>query len=222
MKLVLLGPPGAGKGSVAALIKDRFNFLHISTGDILREEIRKDSPLAKEIKSYIERGALVPDEVITKIVDKKFSQDLRPEQGFMLDGYPRNLAQAQELDNILAKTASSLDLVLNMEATLSIILMRISGRRICKKCGAVYHMTNKPPKLKDVCDICAGPLYQRSDDNEGTIQNRMDVYNQITAPILDYYRQQSKLVTFDGDKETADIFEEFVKWLNENKSSHPH
>lgn len=217
MKIVLLGPPGAGKGSVAALIKDKYALLHISTGDILREEIRKESPLAKEIKSYIERGALVPDEVITKMVDQKLTKDLKPSQGFMLDGYPRNQAQAQELDAILKKTNSSLDFVLNMDASLPLILKRISGRRICKKCGAVYHLTNKPPKADGVCDSCAGPLYQRSDDNEDTIRNRMTVYNSSTAPILDYYRKQDKLVSFDGDKETDVLFEEFVKFINENQ-----
>lgn len=217
MRIVLLGPPGAGKGSVAALIKDRYALLHISTGDILREEIRKESPLAKEIKSYIERGALVPDEVITKMVDQKLTKDLGVTEGFMLDGYPRNDSQAKELDAILKKIDSSLDFVLNMEASLPLILSRISGRRICKKCGAVYHMTNKPPKAAGVCDACSGPLYQRSDDNEETIKNRMSVYNSSTAPILEYYRKQGKLVTFDGDKETNVLFEEFVKFLNENK-----
>ena len=180
MRIVLLGPPGAGKGSVAALIKDRYALLHISTGDILREEVRKESPLAKEIKSYIERGALVPDEVITKMVDQKLTKDLSVTQGFMLDGYPRNDAQAKELDAILKRIDSSLDFVLNMEATLPLILKRISGRRICKKCGAVYHLTNKPPKAADACDVCSGPLYQRSDDNEETIKNRMSVYNSST------------------------------------------
>lgn len=217
MRIVLLGPPGAGKGSVAALIKDRYALLHISTGDILREEVRKESPLAKEIKSYIERGALVPDEVITKMVDQKLTKDLSVTQGFMLDGYPRNDAQAKELDAILKRIDSSLDFVLNMEATLPLILKRISGRRICKKCGAVYHLTNKPPKAADACDVCSGPLYQRSDDNEETIKNRMSVYNSSTAPILEYYRKQGKLVAFDGDKETDVLFEEFVKFLNENK-----
>lgn len=217
MRIVLLGPPGAGKGSVAALIKDRYDLLHISTGDILREEIRKESPLSKEIKSFIERGALVPDEVITKMVDQKLTKDLNATQGFMLDGYPRNDSQAKELDAILKRIDSSLDFVLNLEATLPLILNRISGRRICKKCGAVYHLTNKPPKSAGVCDVCSGPLFQRSDDNEETIKNRMSVYNISTSPILEYYRQQDKLVTFNGDKETDILFAEFVKFINENK-----
>ncbi len=220
MKIVLLGPPGAGKGSVAALIKDKYALLHISTGDILREEIRKESPLAKEIKSYIERGALVPDEVITKMVDQKLTKDLKPSQGFMLDGYPRNQAQAEELDAILKKANTSLDFVLNLEASLPLILNRISGRRICKKCGAVYHLTNKPPKSDGVCDDCSGPLYQRSDDNEETIRNRMAVYNSSTAPILDYYRKQDKLISFDGDRETKVLFQEFANFINENQRFH--
>ena len=222
MKIVLLGPPGAGKGSLAALIKERFKILHISTGDILREEMRKDSPLAKEIKGYIEKGALVPDQVITKIVGQKFTNDIKPAQGFMLDGYPRNTAQAQALDRILQKTKTSLDFVLNMEASLSNILERISGRLICKKCGAVFHMTNKPPKVKNVCDACGGPLYQRSDDNEETIKKRMNVYTESTAPILDYYGKQKKLRTVNGNEETKIIFEQFVQSLNEDKKRHSH
>ena len=220
MKIVLLGPPGAGKGSLAALIKDHYKILHISTGDILREEIRRDSPLATEIKSYIERGALVPDSVITKIVDQKLTHGLKPQDGFMLDGYPRNAAQAEDLDKILKKTGASLDFVLNMEASLPLILKRISGRRICKACGAVYHVTNKPSKVSNVCDACQGALYQRTDDNEETILNRMKVYNESTAPILDYYRKQNKLRMIDGDEETDILFENFVKSLNEDKKFH--
>jgi adenylate kinase len=220
MKIVLLGPPGAGKGSLAALIKDHYKILHISTGDILREEMKKDSPLAQEIKGFIERGALVPDSVITKIVDQKLTHGLKPNEGFMLDGFPRNAAQAEDLDKILKKTGASLDFVLNMDASLSLILKRISGRRICKKCGAVYHVTNKPSKVKDVCDACSGPLYQRTDDNEETILNRMKVYNESTAPILDYYRKQNKLRAIDGDEETDILFEQFVKSMNEDKKFH--
>jgi adenylate kinase len=220
MKIVLLGPPGAGKGSLAALIKDHYKVLHISTGDILREEMKKDSPLAKEIKGFIERGALVPDEVITKIVDQKLTHGLKPQDGFMLDGYPRNASQAEDLDKILKKTNASLDFVLNMEASLPLILKRISGRRICKTCGAVYHVTNKPSKVNGVCDACQGALYQRTDDNEETVKTRMQVYAQSTAPILDYYRKQNKLRTIDGDEETDILFDEFVKSLNEDKKFH--
>jgi adenylate kinase len=220
MKIVLLGPPGAGKGSLAALIKDHYKILHISTGDILREEMKKDSPLAREIKGYIEKGALVPDEVITKIVDQKLTHGLKPNEGFMLDGYPRNASQASDLDKILKKTNSSLDFVLNMEASLPLILKRISGRRICKQCGAVYHATNKPPKVAGVCDACQGTLYQRTDDNEETVQNRMKVYTESTAPILDYYRKQNKLRTIDGDEETDILFKQFVESLNEDKKFH--
>ncbi len=220
MKIVLLGPPGAGKGSLAALIKDHYKILHISTGDILREEMKKDSPLAREIKSFIERGALVPDEVITKIVDQKLTHGLKPQDGFMLDGYPRNASQAEDLDKILKKTNASLDFVLNMEASLPLILKRISGRRICKTCGAVYHVTNKPSKTSGVCDACQGALYQRTDDNEETVKNRMKVYAESTAPILDYYRKQNKLRTIDGDEETDILFNEFVKSVNEDKKFH--
>jgi adenylate kinase len=220
MRIVLLGPPGAGKGSLAALIKDHYKILHISTGDILREEMKKDSPLAKEIKSFIERGALVPDNVITKIVDQKLTHGLKPTDSYMLDGYPRNAAQAEDLDKILKKTNASLDFVLNMEASLSLILKRISGRRICKSCGAVYHVSNHPPKAANICDVCQGALYQRTDDNEDTVLARMKVYNESTAPLLDYYRKQNKLRTIDGDDETSVLFDQFAKSLNEDKTFH--
>jgi len=220
MKIVLLGPPGAGKGSLAALIKDHFKIWHISTGDILREEISKVSPLAAEIKSYIEYGNLVPDTLITKIVDQKLTYGLRPEEGFMLDGYPRTAAQAEDLDKILKKTGSSLDLVLDLETSLNLIVKRITGRRICRKCRAVYHISNHPPKVANICDTCQGALHQRADDNEETVKTRMEIYAHTTAPILDYYRKHDKLHTIDGDEETLVLFQEFVQFVNENKEFH--
>ncbi len=217
MRCVLLGPPGAGKGSLAGIIKDMIG-VHISTGDMLREEMKKGSQLGLEIKSLIEKGALVSDEIVTKLVEQRVTNDPSLAKGYMLDGFPRTTQQAKDLDVILGKAGQPLDFVLCMEASLGLILTRLTGRRICRKCGAVFHMTNKPPKNSGVCDVCQGELYQRSDDNEETISKRMDVYETSTKPIIDYYAAQNKLIRINGDKETAELREDLIKILNEDKS----
>lgn len=217
MRFVLLGPPGAGKGSLAGLIKDELGVLHISTGDMLREEMKKGSELGVQAKSLIEKGALVPDEMITKLVEQKVTTDPDLAKGYMLDGFPRTTQQAADLDKILVKMGQPLDFVLCMDASLDIILMRLTGRRVCRKCGAIFHVRNKPSKQLNVCDECGGELYQRSDDNETTIRKRLDVYESSTKPIIDYYAAQGKLRNFDGDKETNDLRIEFVKMINEDK-----
>ena len=218
MRCVLLGPPGAGKGSLAAVIKEMVG-AHISTGDMLREEMKKGSQLGLEIKSLIEKGALVSDEIVTKLVEQRVTSDPSLEKGFMLDGFPRTSQQAEDLDKILAKAGKPLDFVLCMEASVGLILTRLTGRRICRKCGAVFHVKNKPSKKPGVCDVCEGELYQRSDDNEETIRKRMEVYETSTKPIIDYYAAQNKLIRIDGDKETADLREDLIKMLNEDKSN---
>ena len=218
MRIVLLGPPGAGKGSLAGLIKEIMNIAHISTGDMLREEMKKGSDLGLEIKGLIEKGALVSDEIVTRLVEQRVSGgDVKD---FMLDGFPRTVKQAEDLDTILVKAGKPLDFALNMEADIEIILMRLTGRRVCKKCGALYHLRNKPPKSPGVCDVCGGVLYQRSDDNEATIRTRMEVYETSTRPIVDYYAKTGRLKEISGNKETADVRDDLVKILNEDKKSH--
>jgi adenylate kinase len=219
MRIVLLGPPGAGKGSLAGLVKGMLNIAHISTGDMLREEMKKGSALGLEIKGLIEKGALVSDEIVTRLVEDRLTNDAQLAKGYMLDGFPRTVKQAQDLDAILAKANKPLDVAVSMEAGIEIILMRLTGRRVCKKCGALYHLRNKPSKVADVCDACGGPLYQRSDDNEETIRNRMDIYMTSTQPIVDYYAKTGRLKKIDGDKETADLAQDLVKLLNEDKKS---
>ena len=209
MKIVLLGPPGAGKGSLAGLLKDKFQLAHISTGDMLREEIKTGSALGNEIKALIEKGALVPDELVTKLVEQRVSRV----SDYMLDGYPRTVAQAQALDQILTRLGKPLDFALTMDADLNIILKRLTGRRVCRKCGALYHLTNKPSKQAGVCDACGGETYQRGDDNEETIRKRMQIYAESTEPIIDYYAKQDKLKTVDGNKETVDLCNELVQML---------
>jgi len=218
MNLVLLGPPGAGKGTLAKIITDSIGLVHVSTGDILREEISNDTPLGQEAKSYIDGGNLVPDEVVTKLIDNKFKTDEKLDKGFMLDGYPRTEQQAKDLDNILIEAKKTLDVVVYMESTLPVIISRLAGRRICKKCGHVYHVKNRPPKVEGVCDECSGELYQRPDDNEETIKKRMDVYLKSTQPIIEYYKKQNKLVNIDGDKESEDLYSE-LKTIFENSGT---
>ena len=216
MKIVLLGPPGAGKGTLAKIIKDQLNVPHISTGDILREEIARQSGLGLKVKSCVDKGELVPDDLVIALIEKKLSDPAIKSKGHMLDGFPRNKNQAEALEKILNRIGQPLDFALYMTASLPMILRRLSGRRVCKQCGAVYHLTNRPAKQEGVCDLCGGPLYQRVDDNEGTIRKRMDVYLKNTQPMLDYYQAKGKLKTFDGDLETEEIFEILLKMLHED------
>ncbi len=205
MRVVLLGPPGAGKGSLAGLLKEKYHLAHISTGDMLREEIKKGTALGLEIKSLMTKGALVSDELVTKLVEQRFGHDPDLKKGCMLDGFPRTVKQAQDLDALLAKRNAPLDFALNMEADGDLILKRLTGRRVCRACGALFHMTNRPPLSPSVCDVCGGEVYQRTDDNEETIKARMQVYRTSTQPIIDYYAKQHKLKKLDGNLETADL-----------------
>lgn len=209
MKLVLLGPPGAGKGTQANLLKELFGVAHISTGDILREEMKNQTPLGKEVKKFVESGALVPDEVVTKIIEGRLLRGQDQPKGFMLDGFPRTKTQAEDLDSILSKNQSPLDYAVYFESTLPVIIQRLTGRRVCRKCGALFHAVNKPPKKPGVCDLCAGELYQRSDDNEETIKNRIAVYEKSTQPIIEYYQKQGKLIKVDADQ-NADLVKNFL------------
>jgi len=205
MKIVLLGPPGVGKGTLAGFLKEKYNLAHISTGDMLREEIKKGSDLGVELKKIITSGALVSDELVTKLVQQKIEHDLDLSKGFMFDGFPRTVTQAVDLDTILKKVNAPLDFVLNLDADFDVLLKRMTGRRVCRKCGALYHVISKPPLKADVCDACGGEIYQRTDDNEKTIQARMEVYQKSTAPIIDYYAKQNKIKKVDANMEAAEV-----------------
>jgi len=205
MKIVLLGPPGVGKGTLADHLKEKYKLAHISTGDMLREEIKKGTELGLEIKSLMEKGALVSDELVTRIVKQKIEHGLDLNKGFMFDGFPRTVNQAQDLDLLLAQVKSPLDFVISLEADVNVLLGRLTGRRVCRKCGALFNVTYKPSQKEGVCDVCGGELYQRGDDNEKTIQSRMQVYQQSTAPIIDYYAKQNKLKKIDANVEAAEV-----------------
>jgi len=213
MRVVLLGPPGAGKGSLAGVLKDKYHLVHISTGDMLREETKKETPLGAEIKGLIARGALVSDELVTKLVQQRFVHDAGLKKGYMLDGFPRTVQQAKDLDAILEKARLPLDFALNMEADQDVLLRRLTGRRVCRKCGALFHIADKKPKKEGVCDLCGGELYQRADDNEETIKSRMKVYLESTQPIIDYYAKQHKLKKLDSNVETADLVKSLAALL---------
>lgn len=217
MNTILLGPPGAGKGTLAAMLKDNFGLLHISTGDLLREEMKGGTELGKTIKKYVDSGELVPDEVVIAMIEKKLSEKNSGSKGYMLDGFPRTTVQAQDLDKILTKIGQPIDYALYMEASLPVILQRLTGRRVCRKCGAIVHIKNRPSKVAGVCDVCSGELYQRPDDTEETIKNRMQVYAEKTAPIVDYYAKQGKLETLSGDEETEDLLKIVAKIFNDGQ-----
>ncbi|NTV28908.1 MAG: adenylate kinase [Candidatus Omnitrophica bacterium] len=218
MIIVLLGAPGAGKGTLATALKDQLGVHHISTGDLIRAEIKGGTPIGLEIKRYVESGGLVPDEVVTKMIEGKIAATAKDGKGYMFDGFPRTSAQAQDLDKILQKNGLQIDFTLYMEASLDIVLKRLTGRRVCKACGALYHLTGMPSKKPGICDKCGGELYQRADDNEDTITKRMTVYAESTRPIIDFYKAQGKLKAVNADREAGEVKAALLKILNDAKS----
>jgi adenylate kinase len=213
-RVVLLGPPGAGKGTQAKLLQDEFGACQISTGDILRKAVAEQTPLGKEAAEYINRGALVPDDVIVNLVAERL-KERDCEKGFILDGFPRTIPQAQGLDRILKTMGLSLNGVLSVQVPEGIIIERLAGRRTCRSCGALSHMVFKPPKKAGVCDRCGGELYQRDDDREETIANRLRVYEKQTAPLANYYRERGLLREIDGVGEVNDIRARVTKALGD-------
>lgn len=210
MRLILLGPPGAGKGTQAANIVEKYQLPHISTGDIFRANIKQGTELGRRAKEFMDKGELVPDSLVVELVEDRLQKD-DTRIGFMLDGFPRTLPQAEALDSVLANMGSTLNYVVNIVVDPSVLVERAVGRRICRDCGATYHIKFNPSKEESVCDKCSGELYQRSDDNEETVSNRISVYTNETAPLVEYYTKAGKLVSIDGlqdiDKVFADIQE---------------
>jgi adenylate kinase len=210
MRLILLGPPGAGKGTQAAVLSKQFNIPAISTGDILREAVKSGSPIGLRAKSYMDKGDLVPDKVVAGIVADRINQP-DTEKGFMLDGFPRTINQAHALERELDKTGIDLDIVLYFETSEKVCVERLSGRRVCRDCGAVYHLKNMPPKIEGICDKCSGALYQREDDKEETVRKRLKVYENNTAPLIDYYAKKGLLKKISGDSEVNEANREITE-----------
>ncbi|MFH0941047.1 MAG: adenylate kinase [Candidatus Omnitrophota bacterium] len=202
MKLILFGPPGAGKGTQAKLLTQRFKLPHISTGDILRNEVKNNTDLGKKAKGFMEAGGLVPDSLVTEMVKNRMSQkDLG--KGFILDGYPRTETQAKALDEILK---TGIDRAIYLSTSEKVVVQRLTGRRVCPKCGTNYHITNMPPKKDMLCDQCQVELYQRPDDNEATVKNRLNVYLNESESVLNYYKKQGKLENISGDLDSEEVF----------------
>ena len=207
MRLLIMGRPGAGKGTQAANIKEYYSIPHISTGDMFRAAIKEGTELGKLAKSYMDKGALVPDEVTIGIVKERLLKD-DCKKGFLLDGFPRNVLQAEALDSFMKEQGISLDAVLDVNVDASILIRRIVGRRICKTCGATYHIDFNKPKKEGICDNCGTPLIQRADDTIETAGSRLEVYDKQTAPLLAYYEKQNLLKTVNGDQELNKVFED--------------
>jgi adenylate kinase len=212
--VVLLGPPGAGKGTQAKLLREKYHACQISTGDILRKAVADQSPLGKEAAGFINRGALVPDSLIVKLVAERLKES-DCEKGFILDGFPRTIQQAQSLAEILAELGFTLSAVLSVQVPNHVIVERLAGRRTCRDCGTLYHRNFDPPQREGICDHCGGDLVQRDDDREETIRARLDVYDTQTAPLVDFYRDQGILREIDGVGKVEDIRDRIVRALGD-------
>jgi adenylate kinase len=214
MKLVLLGPPGAGKGTQAETIVARNGVVHISTGDIFRKNLKENTPLGLKAKTYMDKGLLVPDDVTVAMVADRLSED-DCKKGYMLDGFPRTIAQAQALDGILGAKGEKLDCALVITADYSALTERIVGRRICKNCGATYHVKFNPPKEDNVCGKCGGALYQRNDDKEETVVKRLEEYDEKTSPLIEYYEKKGIAKKVDGRKPIDQVAKDIAAVLSE-------
>ncbi|RFB11541.1 adenylate kinase [Bacillus sp. HNG] len=205
MNLVLMGLPGAGKGTQAEKIVEKYNIPHISTGDMFRAAIKDGTELGLQAKSFMDKGELVPDEVTIGIVRERLSKD-DCNQGFLLDGFPRTVPQAEALEVILTDLEKKIDYVINIEVDSAILLERLTGRRICKECGATYHLVFNPPSQEGTCDKCGGELYQRADDNAETVGTRLQVNIEQSKPLLDFYQEKGYLRNIDGQQEINKVF----------------
>jgi len=204
MRLILLGPPGAGKGTLAKPLIEKYHIPQISTGDILRQAVKDGTELGKSAKSYMDRGDLVPDDVIIGIVKERIkADDCKP--GYIFDGFPRTVPQAEALDRVLQELGTPLTAVINMEVPEDVVVARLSGRRTCRKCGALLHVIFNPPVKEGICNACGGELYQRDDDNETTIRQRLGVYRQQTFPLIEHYTKQGLIKTIDGSVEAKNV-----------------
>lgn len=212
MNLLIMGPPGGGKGTQAEVLVRGLGVTHISTGDMFREAVKEGTEMGKKAKEYMDKGQLVPDEVVIGMVKERLS---RPDcaRGFLLDGFPRTLAQAEALDATLKEMGIKLDAVININVPRERILERLTGRRVCRNCGATYHVKYNPPKVEGKCNSCGGELYQRSDDTEETVNKRLDVYEAQTQPLIEYYAKQGLIKDINGDQDIKKVSEDMLASL---------
>ena len=214
LRTILLGPPGAGKGTQAVKIVEKYGVPHISTGDIFRENIKNGTELGKKAQEYMNKGELVPDDLV---IDLATSRLLEPDcaNGFLLDGFPRTVYQAEKLDEFLAAHDSKIDVVLDIAVEKEELITRLTGRRVCKTCGASFHVVSVPPKQEGICDFCGGELIPRADDNLETVTNRIEVYEAQTMPLVDYYENAGNIAHINGAASLEDVFGDIVKAIGE-------
>lgn len=216
MRLIMLGAPGAGKGTHALLLSKEYNIPQISTGDILRSHIKNETDLGKKAKKYMDKGLLVPDELVVEIVKKRIQEE-DCKEGFILDGFPRTIPQAEALDKALEELAIALDKVVNIDVPDEVIIKRMAGRRVCSNCGASYHIENKKPLKENICDECGSELKQREDDKEETVRKRLQVYEEQTKPLIEYYEKRGILLTIEGDGSVEEIGNKIKNTLEVSK-----
>ncbi|HML36971.1 MAG TPA: adenylate kinase [Bacillota bacterium] len=216
LRLILLGPPGAGKGTQAAMICQKYGIPHISTGDILRKHIKEGTDLGKKAQEYMNKGELVPDDLVLEIAAGRLMEE-DCNRGFLLDGFPRTVYQAEQLDKFLNEKDLDIDLVIDINVGKEELMTRLIGRRVCRNCGATYHVINMPPEKEGICDVCGGALYQRSDDTAATVENRIEVYNAQTAPLVEYYEKLGKVAHIDGAMGLEDVFNDIVRIVGDKE-----
>jgi adenylate kinase len=216
MYLIFLGPPGSGKGTQSERIIEKYNIPHISTGDMFRQAVKDQTPAGQEAQKYMNEGRLVPDEVTIAIVKDRLSQE-DCKKGYLLDGFPRTIAQAEALEKITKEIGNEVETVLNLVIDENVLLPRITGRRVCKSCGATYHIQNKPSKVEGVCDKCGSELYQRKDDNAESVKVRLEAYHSSTAPLIDFYGKQNKVVDINALQDIDVVFADIQKVLENLK-----
>ncbi len=217
MRIIMMGPPGAGKGSQAKIIAKEYSILHISTGDMFRSALKNETPMGLKAKEFMDKGELVPDSVVNGLVEERISQD-DCKNGYVLDGYPRTINQADALSDILEDKQQEIDVVISIDTSDETVIKRLTGRRVCVSCGAIYHVDNNPPEEQGVCDLCEGEVVQREDDKEETVRNRLEVYKKQTKPLIEYYEKKDLLVEVDGEQELSDVFADIKEILEANVS----
>lgn len=213
-RMVLLGPPGAGKGTQGEMLSEELGIPQIATGDILRKAVSEGSGLGQKAKSYMDSGDLVPDEIMVGIIRDRL-QDSDAQKGYILDGFPRTVAQAEALDEMLTEIGQVLDAVIHIDVEKETLVQRLSGRQICRDCGSTYHIQYEPPKQEGVCDRCGGELYQREDDQEETVRSRLDVFQERTQPLVDYYRRQGIYTAIEGDRAPVVVRDHILRTIGQ-------